>query len=156
MVGKAQKSHWARSGLYGGCSNGVPPISMSTFQSSNTDAPLKFLRTPRKGSFKTTVTPFSRSWWSVVRSESLVKGDTSKRRPSPHLHKVPTRSNKVSQRTLQTVLVFTLPLHTIKFLDLASVILRNDSIKQVYKFCMKKVRKSCPWALTEHHALKEY
>jgi hypothetical protein len=29
MVGKAQNSHGARSGLYGGCSNGVPPISMS-------------------------------------------------------------------------------------------------------------------------------
>jgi hypothetical protein len=26
MVGKAQKSHGARSGLYGGCSNGVPRI----------------------------------------------------------------------------------------------------------------------------------
>jgi hypothetical protein len=26
MVGKAQKSHGARSGLYGGCSKGVPPI----------------------------------------------------------------------------------------------------------------------------------
>jgi hypothetical protein len=26
MVGKAQKSHGARYGLYGGCSNGVPPI----------------------------------------------------------------------------------------------------------------------------------
>jgi hypothetical protein len=26
MVGKAQKSHGARSELYGGCSNGVPPI----------------------------------------------------------------------------------------------------------------------------------
>jgi hypothetical protein len=26
MVGKAQKSHGVRSGLYGGCSNGVPPI----------------------------------------------------------------------------------------------------------------------------------
>jgi hypothetical protein len=26
MVGKAQKLHRARSGLYGGCSNGVPPI----------------------------------------------------------------------------------------------------------------------------------
>jgi hypothetical protein len=30
MVGKAQKSHGARSGLYGGCSSGVPPISVST------------------------------------------------------------------------------------------------------------------------------
>jgi hypothetical protein len=26
MVGKAQKSHAVRSGLYGGCSNGIPPI----------------------------------------------------------------------------------------------------------------------------------
>jgi hypothetical protein len=26
MVGKAQKSHGVRSGLYGGCSNGVPPV----------------------------------------------------------------------------------------------------------------------------------
>jgi hypothetical protein len=26
MVGKAKKSHGTRSGLYGGCSNGVPPI----------------------------------------------------------------------------------------------------------------------------------
>jgi hypothetical protein len=26
MVGKAQKSHGARSGLYGGCSNRAPPI----------------------------------------------------------------------------------------------------------------------------------
>jgi hypothetical protein len=26
IVGKSQKSHGARSGLYGGCSNGVPPI----------------------------------------------------------------------------------------------------------------------------------
>jgi hypothetical protein len=45
MVGKAQKSHGARSGLYGGCSNGVPPISISasiaTFQLRNADAPLK-------------------------------------------------------------------------------------------------------------------
>jgi hypothetical protein len=28
-----------------------------------------------------------------------------KKRPSPHLHKVPTRSNKVSPRTLKTALV---------------------------------------------------
>jgi hypothetical protein len=26
VVGKAQKLHWVRSGLYGGCSNGVPRI----------------------------------------------------------------------------------------------------------------------------------
>jgi hypothetical protein len=65
MVGRAQKSHGARSGLYGGCSNGITPISasapISTFQSRNADAPLRLLRHPKKGSFKTTVTPFSRA-----------------------------------------------------------------------------------------------
>jgi hypothetical protein len=29
MVVKAHISHGVRSGLYGGCSNGVPPISVS-------------------------------------------------------------------------------------------------------------------------------
>jgi hypothetical protein len=28
MVGRAQKLHGMRSGLYGGCSNGVPPINI--------------------------------------------------------------------------------------------------------------------------------
>jgi hypothetical protein len=109
MVGKAQKSHGTSSGLYGGRSNGVPPISVSasiaTFQLRNADAPLHLLRHPKKGSFKTTVTTFSRSWWSVVRSASLAKGGTSKKRPLPHLHKVQTQSNKVSPGTLQTALV---------------------------------------------------
>jgi hypothetical protein len=96
--------------VHGGCSNGVPPISVSasitTFQSRNADAPLRLLRHPNKGSFKTTVIPFSRSGWSVVRSASLAKGSTSKNRMSQHLHKVPTRSNKVSPRTLQMVVVY--------------------------------------------------
>jgi hypothetical protein len=109
MVGKAQKSHGARSRLYGGCSNGVPPISVSasiaTFQSGNANAPLRLLRHPKKVSFKTTETPFSRSGRGVVRSASLAKGGTSEKRPSPHLHKVPTWSNKVSPQTLQTALV---------------------------------------------------
>jgi hypothetical protein len=100
MVEKAQKSHGARSGLYDGCSIGVPPISVSasiaTFQSRNADVPLRLFRHSKKGSFKTTVTPFSRSGWSIVRSASLAKGGTSKMRPSPHLHKVLTRSNKVN------------------------------------------------------------
>jgi hypothetical protein len=42
-----------------------------------------------------------------VRNESLAKGGTSKERPSPHLHKVPTRSNKVIPQILQTFLVVT-------------------------------------------------
>jgi hypothetical protein len=52
---KAQKSDGARSGLSGGCFNGVPPISVSasiaTFQSNNTDAPPRLLRHPKKGYF---------------------------------------------------------------------------------------------------------
>jgi hypothetical protein len=62
-VGKAQKSHGARSELYAECSNGVPPISVSasiaTFQSRNADdAPLRLLRNPKNGSFKATVIHF--------------------------------------------------------------------------------------------------
>jgi hypothetical protein len=112
MIEKPQKSHGARSGLYGGCSNGVPLISVSAtiaaFQSRNADAPLRLLRHPEKGSFKTTVTQFSRSGWRVVRSASLAKGRAEKQRPSSHLHKVPTLSNKVSPRTLQMALVLVL------------------------------------------------
>jgi hypothetical protein len=51
---------------------------------------------------------------SLVRSASLAKGGTSKKRPSPHLHKVPTRSNKVSPRTLLTALVICLAEHSRK------------------------------------------
>jgi hypothetical protein len=50
--------------------------------------------------WSTICSTFSRSGWSVGRSASLAKGGTSKKRPSLHLHKVPTRSNKVSPRTL--------------------------------------------------------
>jgi hypothetical protein len=54
----------------------------------------------------TVCSTFSRSGWSVVRSVSLAEGSTLKKRPSSHLHKVPTRSNKVSPRTLRTALVY--------------------------------------------------
>jgi hypothetical protein len=57
--------------------------------------------------WSTVCSTFSRSGWSVVRSASLAKGGTSKKRPSSHLHKVPTRSNKVSPQTFQTALVLT-------------------------------------------------
>jgi hypothetical protein len=69
MVGKAQKAHEARYGLYGGCSNGVPPIH---FFQTNTD-------------FNSDL--------------------SSKKRPSPTLHRVATRSNKERPRNLQTALV---------------------------------------------------
>jgi hypothetical protein len=118
MVGKAQKSHGARSWLYGGCSNGVLPIHF--FQAEHRiqfrSCPMQFLGfsnhekgAPRQeiSKWSTVCNTFSRSGWSVVRSASLAKGDTSKKRPSPHLYKVPTRSNKVNPRTLQTALIST-------------------------------------------------
>jgi hypothetical protein len=40
MVGKAQKSHGARFGLYGGCSDGVPPIYV--FADPNTEFSFTF------------------------------------------------------------------------------------------------------------------
>jgi hypothetical protein len=49
---------------------------------------------------------FSRSGWSIVRSALLAKEGTLKKRPSPHLHKVLTQSNKVSPQTLETALVY--------------------------------------------------
>jgi hypothetical protein len=116
MVRKAQKSHGARSGLYGGCSNGVPPIHF--FQAEHRiqfrSLPMRFLgfSNHEKGALRQEISKwsivcstFSRSGWSVVRSASLAKGGTKKKRPSPHLHKVPTRNNKVSPRTSQTALV---------------------------------------------------
>jgi hypothetical protein len=55
--------------------------------------------------WQTVHTMFLRSGWSVVRSSSLAKGGTLKERPSLHLHKVSTQSNKVRPRTFQTALV---------------------------------------------------
>jgi hypothetical protein len=56
--------------------------------------------------WSTVYSTFLRSGWSIVRSASLAKGGTLKKRLSPHFHKVLTQSNKVSSRTLQTALVF--------------------------------------------------
>jgi hypothetical protein len=55
--------------------------------------------------WSTVCSTFSRSLWSIVRNMSLCKRGTSEKRPSPHLPRVPTRSNKVSPRTSQTALV---------------------------------------------------
>jgi hypothetical protein len=51
--------------------------------------------------WSTVCSTFSRRGWNVVRSPPLAKGGTSKKGPLPHLHKLPTRSNKVSPRTFQ-------------------------------------------------------
>jgi len=56
---------------------------------------------------------FLKSEWSVVRSGSLAKGGTSRKRPSLHLHKVPTRSNEVSPPTFQIGLSLSLT-HSMK------------------------------------------
>jgi hypothetical protein len=89
------------------------PITASALQSRS--RPMRFLcfsnywkGTPRQeiSKWSTVCNTFSRSGWSVVRSASLAKGSTSKKRPSPHLHEVPTRSNKVSPRTFQMTLVY--------------------------------------------------
>jgi hypothetical protein len=110
---------WGKSELYGGCCNGVPPIHF--FQAEHkiqfTSCPIRFLgfsnhengaQRQEISKWSTVCSTFSRSGWSVVRSASLAKRGSSKKRPSPHLHKVPTRSNKVSPRTLQMALVYTL------------------------------------------------
>jgi hypothetical protein len=66
MVGKAQKSHGARSWLYGGYSNGVPSIPLSetiaTLAVCSLALSWRLLRHPRKGSFKTTVTQIPIRW----------------------------------------------------------------------------------------------
>jgi hypothetical protein len=143
MVAEAQKSHGARSGLYGGCSNGVPPIHF--FQAEHRiqfrSRLIQFLGfsshekgAPRQeiSKWSTVCSTFSRSGWGVVRSESLAEGGTSKKRPSPHLHKVPTRSNKVSPRTLQMALLFLLfPLQSI-ILPSPSVAILRSSESNVY------------------------
>jgi hypothetical protein len=116
-VRKAQKSHGSRSGLYGGCSNEIPPIHF--FQAENRlqfrSRPMRFLGfsnhekgAPRQeiSKWSTVFSTFSRNGWCVVRSALLAKGGTSKKRPSPHLHEFPTRSNKVSPRTLQMALAY--------------------------------------------------
>jgi hypothetical protein len=114
MVGKAQKSHGTR--LHDGYSNVVPPIHF--FQGEHRiqfrSRPMRFLSfsnhengNPRQeiSKWSTVCTTFSKSEWSVVRSALPAKGGASKRRPSPHLHKVLTRSNKVSPRNFQTALI---------------------------------------------------
>jgi hypothetical protein len=111
--------------LYDGCSNVFPSIHF--FQAEHRiqfrSRPMRFLGSSNHGKgatkqeiskWSTVCSTFSRSGWSVVRSTSLAKGGTSKKRPSPHLRKVPTRSNKVSPPTFQTALV-------IRFSNLAPI-----------------------------------
>jgi hypothetical protein len=108
VVGKGQKSHGARSEL-----NSVfglekvyrwNPIRTSAIQSRSRLMRFLGFSNHEKGAQKGSMvySTFSRSGWNLVRSASLAKGGTSKKRPSPHIHKVPARSDKVSPRTFQT------------------------------------------------------
>jgi hypothetical protein len=116
IVGKAQKSHGTRYGLYNVCSNGVTQIHFwqAKHRIQFTSHPMTFLGIynhekggPRREipRWSTIFRKFTRSGWSVAGSVSLAKRDTSKKRPSPHLQKVQTRSKKVSPWTLQAALV---------------------------------------------------
>jgi hypothetical protein len=60
---------------------------------------------PPEACGKRSAARFRGSGWCIVRSISLAKGGTLKKGPSPHLHKVPTRRNKVGPRTFQMALV---------------------------------------------------
>jgi hypothetical protein len=106
MIRKAQKSHGARSEL--NSVFGLEKVdrwkSIGTSAIQSRSRPMRFLGfsnyengAPRQeiSKWSTVCSTFSRSGWSVIRSASLTKGRTSKTRPSPRLHKVPTRSNKV-------------------------------------------------------------
>jgi hypothetical protein len=78
---------------------------------------------------QTVCSTFSRSVWSAVRSASLAKGGTSKKRPSPRLHKVPTRNNKVSLRVFQTALVYNRQRVPLKATCLETVVIKTRNIK---------------------------
>jgi hypothetical protein len=102
MVGKAQKSHGARSEL-----NSVfnlekvdrwEPIRTSTIQSRSHLMRFLGFSNHEKGAPKqeiskwsTVYSTYSRSGWNDVRTALLAKGGTAKKRLLPHLHRVPTQ-----------------------------------------------------------------
>jgi hypothetical protein len=81
--------------------NGAPRQEISKWSRGQN----RLFHYPPEACTQTLCSTFPRNGWSVVRSASLARGGTSKKRPSPHLHEVPTQSNKVSSRTFQTALV---------------------------------------------------
>jgi hypothetical protein len=99
MCGKAQKSHGARCGLYGGCSNEVPlihffpswtqnSIHISPHAISGLFQPWKVAPRQEISKSSTAYSTFSRSGWSVVRSTHLAKHELCKR---PSYNRFPTR-----------------------------------------------------------------
>jgi hypothetical protein len=119
MVEKAKKSHWARFEVKSvfGLENvdRWNPIRTSALRSRYHLMRFLGFSNHEMGAsrqeiskWSTVCSTSSRSGWSVVRSASLAKVSTSKKRPSPHLHirVLPTQSNKASPRTLQTAIVY--------------------------------------------------
>jgi hypothetical protein len=113
MVGKAHKSHWERSGLYGGCSNGVPWINFFRTQNWIQISPhaISGLFQPWKGSSEARnvqVINFLQhvfeKWVERCKKCIACRGRYFEKGPSPQLYKVPTRSNKMRPRTLQTAI----------------------------------------------------
>jgi hypothetical protein len=113
---KIPESHGARSWLYGGYSNGVPPIHF--FQTEHRiqfkSHPMRFLGfsnhekwVPRQIlKWSTVCSMFPRSGWSVVRSASFAKGGTLKKTVTRTFTMF--RLGLVSPRTLQTILIYIL------------------------------------------------
>jgi hypothetical protein len=113
MVGKAHKFHGVRSELNSVFSLekwiGGTPLEHLPY--SPDLAPCDFWAFPtmkresEARNFEVICITFLRSGLSIVRSASLAKGGTLKKRPSLHLHKVLTQSNKVNPQTLQMALI---------------------------------------------------
>jgi hypothetical protein len=82
------------------CSPDLAPCDFWTFSAFKKGSPRLEI-----SKLSTVCSTFSGRGRSVVGSASLAKGCTSKKIPSPHLHKFPTQSNKASPRTFQTVLI---------------------------------------------------
>jgi hypothetical protein len=114
-VGKAQKSHGARSE-----SNSMfglekvdrwNPISTSTIQSRSRPHAISGLlqlwkgRDARNFEVINGLQHVFEKWVERCKKCIASQGRYFEKTPSPHLHKVPTRSNKVSPRTFQTAFV---------------------------------------------------
>jgi hypothetical protein len=87
MVEKAQKSHGARSGLYGRCSNGDdgcpqhPPNAISGLFQPQQEVITACSTVFPKLAEKIVCSMFSRGGWRVVRSVLLAKGGTLRKGP---------------------------------------------------------------------------
>jgi hypothetical protein len=116
MAGKAQKLHGRRSELNSVvCLEKVDrwnPIRTSAIQSRS--RPMRFLGfsnqekgAPEARNFEVIngVQQVFEKWVERCKKRIACQGRYFEKRPSPRLHKVPTRSNKVSPRTFQTSLV---------------------------------------------------